>query len=230
VKQLSSVELKDLETATVDIDEVAINLAPQFSTTFSTLLDVRAIEEKKKQAKAEKEARQALSQLSITSSTTQVLKGINECVATKSAPETPDRPTLASNPNFTRSTVESGTSLQSKDEESTKVLANTFIRESMALLGAPFREIRWQQSGHKVQLTDRIVLLEDAEMRRYRDDMKFQLGVESIRAISDGGLGIQYNAGDGWTNFQPGGTRPVLAVEVRLPIAILIIGKTTFAR
>jgi hypothetical protein len=153
VKQLSSVDLKDLETATVDIDEVAINLAPQFSSTFSTLLDVRAIEEKKKQAKAEKEARQALSQLSITSSTTQVLKGINECVATKPFPETPDRPTLASNSNFTRSTVESGTSLQSKDEESTKVLANTFIRESMALLGAPFREIRWQQSGHKVQLT-----------------------------------------------------------------------------
>jgi hypothetical protein len=46
--------------------------------------------------------------------------------------------------------------------------------------------------------------------------MRFQLGVETVRTISDGGLGIQYNAGAGWTNFQPGGIRPVLAVEVIL--------------
>jgi len=44
--------------------------------------------------------------------------------------------------------------------------------------------------------------------------MLFRLGVEDVRAISDGGMALQYNAGTGWTNFQPGGIRPVLAVEV----------------
>jgi len=45
--------------------------------------------------------------------------------------------------------------------------------------------------------------------------MKFMLGVESVRVISDGGMILRYNDGLSWTNFQPGGNRPVLAVEVK---------------
>ena len=55
--------------------------------------------------------------------------------------------------------------------------------------------------------------------------MRFKLGTESIRTISDGGLGVQYHAVDGWTNFQPGGIRPVLAVEVFSPNLVLTKAK-----
>ena len=44
--------------------------------------------------------------------------------------------------------------------------------------------------------------------------MKFLLGCETITAIDDGGLGIRYNTGDGYIDFQPGGIRPVLCLEV----------------
>ena len=44
--------------------------------------------------------------------------------------------------------------------------------------------------------------------------MKFLLGLETITAINDGGLGIRYNAGRGLTQWQPGGDRPVLSLQV----------------
>jgi len=47
--------------------------------------------------------------------------------------------------------------------------------------------------------------------------MKFNLGVEEVTAISDGGMVIRYNDRKSWINFQPGNnSRPVLAVEVNL--------------
>ena len=46
------------------------------------------------------------------------------------------------------------------------------------------------------------------------DHTKFCLGVEGITAINDGGLGIRYNIGNGNVQFQPGGIRPVLSLEV----------------
>jgi hypothetical protein len=49
---------------------------------------------------------------------------------------------------------------------------------------------------------------------RERDHTKFFLGVETINAINDGGLGIRYNTGLCYTQWQPGGTRPVLSLEV----------------
>lgn len=55
---------------------------------------------------------------------------------------------------------------------------------------------------------------------RERDNMKFLLGIETVNAINDGGLGIRYNAGRGRGNvqWQPRGTvRPVLSLEVNLP-------------
>lgn len=59
---------------------------------------------------------------------------------------------------------------------------------------------------------------------RFRDDMKFTLGVEPVRAISDGGMDVQYNVGEGPVNFQPNGIKPVLAVEVKVFLYFLIVG------
>ena len=58
--------------------------------------------------------------------------------------------------------------------------------------------------------------------------MGFKLGTESVRTISDGGLGVRYVADDGWTNFQPGGIRPVLAVEVSFSRSCANQGRTAF--
>ena len=44
--------------------------------------------------------------------------------------------------------------------------------------------------------------------------MKFNLGVETITAINDGGVGIQYCLDGRRINFPPGRPRPVLSVEV----------------
>ena len=48
--------------------------------------------------------------------------------------------------------------------------------------------------------------------------MRFTIGVETITAINDGGLGIRYNAGPGRgiVQWQPNGIRPVLSLEVHL--------------
>jgi hypothetical protein len=38
--------------------------------------------------------------------------------------------------------------------------------------------------------------------------------METVVAINDGGLGLRFNAGAGNFDWQPGGVRPVLALEV----------------
>lgn len=60
---------------------------------------------------------------------------------------------------------------------------------------------------------------------RERDNTKFLLGVESVNAINDGGLGIRYHAGPGrgLVQWQPAGTvRPVLSLEVTHPVAPIL--------
>jgi hypothetical protein len=47
-----------------------------------------------------------------------------------------------------------------------------------------------------------------------KDSTKFVLGLETVRAVNDSGLGIQYNLGDGFLDWQPNGIRPVLSLEV----------------
>lgn len=60
-------------------------------------------------------------------------------------------------------------------------------------------------------------------MIRQRDTVGFNLGVEPVTVINDGGLGIRYNAGYGFVDWQPGGIRPVLSLEVpKEPIVVLI--------
>jgi len=158
--------MKDLESRTVKIDDVNTTLAPLFSGTFGSLIDVRSTEERKKRAKAERDARSSQSQaheITTTSSSSQGrkrppeslvaaesskrIRTSDEPVVENSPPQTPNRPTATVDPKFSRTTVESGASIQSKDEENTRTLANRFIRDSMAALGPDFEELRWQKSG-----------------------------------------------------------------------------------
>ena len=44
--------------------------------------------------------------------------------------------------------------------------------------------------------------------------MKFFLGVEQVTAINDGGLGLRWYSEDGPIDWQHGGVRPVLSLEV----------------
>jgi len=163
VKQLSSVEVTDLEEEKVDMETVNLELAPQFSSTFESLVTVRAIEERKKRAKEEREAKQSHSEA--TSSVDQSRKRppqspIAEQFSKRTragtplvdvpSPKTPERPTVVPDPNYTGNTVESGASTRSKDEENTKVLVNTFIADTMRLLGSAFCNVKWQQSGRSV--------------------------------------------------------------------------------
>lgn len=60
-------------------------------------------------------------------------------------------------------------------------------------------------------------------MNREKDNSTFRLGIETIRVINDGGLGIYYNLGRGPTQFQPFGVRPVLSLEVFPFIFLLLI-------
>jgi hypothetical protein len=59
-------------------------------------------------------------------------------------------------------------------------------------------------------------------INRQRDTTKFNLGVEAVTAINDGGLGIRYNAGSGFVDWQPGGIRPVLSLEVPKTLRIIL--------
>jgi len=157
--------MKDLQMNKIDMDDVKKTLAPNFCTTFKKLLDVRTIEEKKMRAKAESVSSQAVSQgdrgrkrSPPSPLSTQPIKRIHSAddreIIEISALKTPDRPTRAANPDLSRETVESGLSNQSKDEESTKLLGNAFILDSMNLLGKPFRVIGWPKSGRAIQLTN----------------------------------------------------------------------------
>ena len=44
--------------------------------------------------------------------------------------------------------------------------------------------------------------------------MKFTIGGQTVTPRNDGGIGILYNSGEGFKNWQPGGFRPVLSLEV----------------
>src|SRR5579862_2058315 len=54
VRQLGIVNMKDISTQKVSIHEVAVNLASQFTITFTTLLKIMKVQEEKAEAKREK--------------------------------------------------------------------------------------------------------------------------------------------------------------------------------
>ena len=61
-------------------------------------------------------------------------------------PKTPDQPTHPTDPNFT------GASVESQDEENTKMLLRQFLLNTLSVLEAEFRNITWQRSGYIVEL------------------------------------------------------------------------------
>jgi hypothetical protein len=222
-RQLAAVEMNDLNSGLVDIDDVSNHLAPKFTATFSSILSVMEIQEIKERAKRAKQASQPESEppasgstitsrkrppQSPLSSAPKRAKPAADEPSPPSEPKTPDQPIYPSNPDFT------GASIESKDEENTKKLLFDMLRNTMSVLEADFRRITWQRSGHRVELSQTFNIPSSKLTGRERDNTKFVLGVETIIAINDGGLGVRYNTGHGYTQWQPGGVRPILSLEV----------------
>ena len=168
MKQLTSVDVKKLVSRELDMDTVNFKLAPHFSMMFSILLDVMAVEESKKRIKRETARRQSQSQTSATStdsiqkkrlprsptqpeSSKRTRTGESSTKETETA-KTPDRPIFPLDPNFTSSTTGSGATDESKDEENTKMLMNTFLINSMIVLGDAFLDIIWARGGIPIEL------------------------------------------------------------------------------
>jgi len=219
-KQLGSVDIIDLNSGVIDIDEVRRKLAPDFVVFFTSLLDVISVQEKKQRPKQVSKqnsvsawsgstitARKRPPQSPVTSKPPKKTKETNES-SPYSEPKTPDQPANPSNPDWTGGTA------TSKDEENTKMLLKHLLVNTMGVLEADFRRITWQRSAHRVELVQTFIPLSLNLRPRQRDTTKFRLGMETISAINDGGLGLRYNIGDGPVDWQPGGIRPVLALEV----------------
>ena len=162
-RQMAAVDMNDLNSGAVDIDEVK-SLAPEFTTTFISLLGVMEIREMKQRAK---EIKQAGQMSSIPSSSGTIVTNLKRSTDSQAPvlhpkrvratnddtppprpePRTPDQPTHPSNPDLT------GGSTESKDEENTKKLLIDIVRNSMSVLEAGFRKILWQRSGCRVELS-----------------------------------------------------------------------------
>lgn len=205
--------------------------------TFSSILSVMAIQEIKERAKQDKQDKQDSrinSQMSADTATSRKrplqspvssapkrAKNASNAPSPASEPKTPDQPTHPSDPNFT------GSSIESKDEENTKKLLSLLLMNTMSMLEADFRRITWLRSRYKVELNQTFFFLLSNLIIRERDYTKFHLGVETITAINDGGLGIWYNPGR-YTQWQPNGIRPVLSLEVLPSLGTCsYLGKTT---
>jgi hypothetical protein len=157
-KQLGAVDMNDLCSGDIDIDDVRKEFAPYFVQTFKSLLTVMENQETKLRMKEEKERSQLYSQ-SVSSSTTTdaVPPGVASSRTKSSAdilsePRTPDQPTHPSNPKW------SGSSTASQDEEATKMLLSLFLSETMTILEADFRRVHWQKSGLRVELAQTLPL------------------------------------------------------------------------
>ncbi len=217
----------DLYSGVIDIDDVSNILAPKFTTTFTSLLNVMVIQEMKDTDRQMRIAAQQ-EQIHVSSSKRPAAESLDENASKRSRgtrrpssptpePKTPDQPTVPQNPNWT------GSSIESKDEENTKKLLFDVVRNTMGVLESGFRRITWQRSGYRVELFQTFVFFTNCIDCSERDNTKVRLGMETITAINDGGLGIRYNAGRGPVNWQPGGIRPVLSLEVLLCVLSLTI-------
>lgn len=140
VKQLSNVDSALLNTK--DIKVRPKKLAPEFQTTFKTVMKM---EDDKEQAKKQKEKAQYAYSTPAVSSSARDHKQLSSLDASALRtreeedhprphpktpdPITPDQPTHSEDPNYTPTSTDSG---ESKDEEYTKVLISRFLSDSMA--------------------------------------------------------------------------------------------------
>lgn len=159
-KQLGAVDMNDLCSGDIDIDEVRKEFAPDFVQTFNSLLTIMENQETKLRMKEAKVESQLSSQSLSSSTNTDTILSSPEVVSsrtkssadTSSEPRTPDQPTHPSNPKW------SGSSTASQDEEATKKLLSRLLSETMTILEADFRRVQWQKSGLKVELAETLLL------------------------------------------------------------------------
>lgn len=132
-----------LSVGEIEIDDVSDTLAPKFAHTFKSLLSVMEARETKLRIKEAKGTSKSSNQsVSTESNAPQPIDSSTLHVE----PRTPDEPTHPSNPKW------SGSSSASQDEEATKKLLSLLLSETMTILGADFRKIKWQRSGLRVEL------------------------------------------------------------------------------
>jgi hypothetical protein len=156
-KQLGAVDMNDLCSGEINIDDVRKKFAPDFVQTFRSLLTIMENQETKLQMKEAKERSQSNSQsVSGSTSTDALPSGVASRTQSSpdisSEPRTPDQPTHPSNPKW------SGSSTASQDEEATKKLLSRLLWDTMTILEADFRMVNWQKSGLKVELTETLLL------------------------------------------------------------------------
>lgn len=75
--------------------------------------------------------------------------------ASPAQPKTPDQPLQPADPDLSHgstSTNISGNTVELKDEETTKVLMNRFLTDSLAILSIEFRRITWHTGQHRLEL------------------------------------------------------------------------------
>ena len=153
--------MNDLNNGVITSDDVRKRLAPDFDGTFSSLLSVMTAQETKQFAKLAKQDGQVSQQSTSDSTVTERkrppqspvfaapvkrARPTTESQSLPPEPKTPDQPTHPTDPNFT------GTSVESQDEENTKMLLKQFLLNTLSVLEAEFRNIAWQQSGCIVEL------------------------------------------------------------------------------
>ena len=162
--ELAAVDMDLLQKTTIDQDEVS-ELAPHFTHTFEALLAVMTLQEKKLQDRAEREAKEASQAAPIPTSDSTITTSSQKRTRSTSLgslrgkrpkkegdpevpeqPTTPDQPTNPVNPDYTSS------SLESRAEPDSQKLLEDFLRDTLRALMKDVRLIRWQRSGHKVEI------------------------------------------------------------------------------
>lgn len=216
--------MADVASRKVDIEDVVLDIAPQFNVTFTSLLKVMEIREEKEQQKREKLAKlasrtgQASSSIPISSALITTLKrpASSSIAATpllmkrqksqphdpgspfpQQRPSTPDQPTVQADPTLTGDTAYSGDSTASKPEDSTSRLLHNFVDNIQSILYKDFKTLTWPKSQYPIHLTKTYSLDFGIHslMNSESDTAYFALGKERIKVINDGGLGINYYTG-----------------------------------
>lgn len=245
VRQLEAVDVNKLKSGILDINDVRKKYAPDFLNTFKSLLSVMRIEDNKEEAKKEKmEKEETLPALSIPIMSSTMRSGHKRLASLDASalrtreeegrqppilrvvepPKTPDQATHPEDPNYSGASADSGATGESKDEENTKQLLSDLLRDSMTVLEHDFAKITWQNSGYDVQLCLMFNSYITISNISRKNRTKFVLGYETIIAINDDGLGLEYIHDGNYRLWQLNGKNlPVLSLEVPSFMPTLII-------
>lgn len=149
--------MDDLNRGKIRVGDIS-DIAPKFAPTITTLLDVMSqVEQKQRRKQASQEASQSTSSVSTIVGIKRPLGSPVVDTFTKrtkhatpspshSEPKTPDQPTHPANPNL------SGDTIESKDEENTKMLLKMFLTDALRALKSGFQELKWHRSDAIVEV------------------------------------------------------------------------------